>query len=147
MPASAKPTQGKTRPKGAPGDGRPGSRPPQTRGRQPRPRTTAQGARAAARGELGRRAAEELLKLRPLLKDVGSALVGRLDGERAGLARALNGGGLPGEPPVLPKASVLAAMLADLQTLKLKPKKGRVKDLRRIEALLDSLSARLPPGA
>jgi hypothetical protein len=38
-------------------------------------------------------------------------------------------------------------MLADIKALKVKPKKGRVKDLGRIETLLESLSARIPPGA
>lgn len=106
-----------------------------------------QGVKSSARGDLGRQASVELLKLRPILKDVGSALLDRLDGELAGLSHSLNGRGMPGETPVLPKASVLSAILADIKALKLKPKKGRVKDLKRIEALLESLSARIPPGA
>jgi len=105
------------------------------------------GIKKPSRQELGRQASQELLKLRPILKDVESTLLDRLDGELAGLARSLDGGGMPGETPVLPQAPVLTAMLADIKTLKVKPKKGRVKDLRRIEALLESLSARIPPGA
>jgi hypothetical protein len=38
-------------------------------------------------------------------------------------------------------------MLAEITALRVKPKKGRVKDLRRIEAMLESLGARIPPGA
>ena len=105
------------------------------------------GIKKPSRQVLGRQASQELLKLRPILRDVESALMGRLDGELAGLARSLDGGGMPGETPVLPQAPVLTAMLADIKALKVKPKKGRVKDLRRIEALLESLSARIPPGA
>jgi hypothetical protein len=88
-----------------------------------------------------------MAKLRPILKDIGSALVDRLDGELAGLARSLDGEDLHGERPVLPQPLVLIAMLADIKALKVKPKKGRVKDLGRIETLLESLSARIPPGA
>jgi len=48
---------------------------------------------------------------------------------------------------VLPHTPALSTMLADIQTLKVKPKKGRLKDLGRIEALLESLSGRIPPDA
>jgi len=84
------------------------------------------------------------VKLRPILKESGTALLDRLDGELAGLSRWLMGEGLSGDRPILPRAPVLFDMLADIQTLKVKPKKGRVKDLARIEALVESLSARIP---
>ena len=105
------------------------------------------GAKKPSRQELSRQASQELAKLRPILKEVGAALVDRLDGELAGLALSLRGEGLHGERPVLPQLPILIAMLADIKALKLKPKKGRVKDLGRIEILLESLSARIPPGA
>lgn len=101
------------------------------------------GVQGSNRQELGRKVAQELLKFRPILKDVGTALLDRLDGDLAGLALWLNGEGLLGDPHVLPSPSVLSAMLADISGLKVKPKKGRVKDLRRIEALLELLSARM----
>ena len=100
-----------------------------------------------SRQALSRQASQEMAKLRPILKDIGNALVDRLDGELAGLARSLGGEDLHGERPVLPQPPVLIAMLADIKALKVKPKKGRVKDLGRIETLLESLSARIPPGA
>jgi hypothetical protein len=84
------------------------------------------------------------VKLRPILKDSGTALLDRLDGELVGLSRWLAGEGLSGERPTLPRTTVLSDMLIDIQTLKVKPKKGRVKDLARIEALVESLSARIP---
>jgi hypothetical protein len=104
------------------------------------------GAKQPSRQELGRQVSLELAKLRPILKDVGSALMDRLDGELAGLALSLYGEGLHGERPVLPQLPVLIAMLGDVKALKVKPKKGRVKDLGRIESLLESLAARMPPG-
>ena len=100
-----------------------------------------------SRQALSRQASQEMAKLRPILKDIGSALVDRLDGELAGLARSLGGEDLHGARPVLPQPPVLIAMLADIKALKVKPKKGRVKDLGRIETLLESLSARIPSGA
>ncbi len=100
----------------------------------------------AARQKIGRAVAEELLKLRPVLKEIGTTLLDRLEGELAGLALSLDGGeGLAGETPTLPRSAVLSKMLADIQALKVKPRKGRVKDLRRLEALMESLTARIPP--
>ncbi len=103
-------------------------------------------AQKASRQELGRQVAQEVLKLRPILKEVGAALLDRLDGELAGLTLALDGQDVAGEAPVLPRSSVLLSMFADIKALKVKPKKGRVKDLRRIEALLKSLTAHIPPA-
>ena len=100
-----------------------------------------------SRQALSRQASQEMAKLRPILKDIGSALLDRLDGELAGLARSLGSEDLHGERPVLPQPPVLIAMLADIKALKVKTKKGRVKDLGRIETLLESLFARIPPGA
>ena len=96
--------------------------------------------------KLGRELAQELRKLRPILKDIGTAVLDRLDGELAGLALALDGEALH-ETPRLPDPPVLAAMLGDVRKVKVKPKKGRVKDLSRIESLLDLLNARMPTGA
>jgi hypothetical protein len=100
-----------------------------------------------SRQALSRQASQEMAKLRPILKDIGGALLDRLDGELAGLARSLGGEDLHGERPALPQPPVLIAMLADIKALKVKPKKGRVKDLGRLETLLESLFARMPPGA
>jgi hypothetical protein len=70
-----------------------------------------------------------------------------LDGELAILSRGLAGEGLSDEPPSLPRVPILSGMLADVQTLNVKPKKGRLKDLRRVEVLLESLIRRMPPEA
>lgn len=104
------------------------------------------GFQGSSRQELGREVAQELLKVRPILKDAGTALLDRLEGELVGLALRLKGEGLHGDPHVLPAPSVLSAMLGDIGGLKVRPKKGRVKDMRRIESLLESLSARMSSG-
>jgi len=103
--------------------------------------------KSPTRPELAQQVARELAKLRPVLRNIGTALLDRLDGELVGLAHSLSGEGVSGDRPVLPHTPALSAMLADIQTLKLKPKKGRLKDLGRIEALLESLSGRIPPDA
>jgi hypothetical protein len=108
---------------------------------------TLKAVQAPSRREVGRQLSRELLKLRPVLRDVGSALLDRLDGELVGLAAALAGESQHGELPALPEAAALSEMLAGIRTLKVKPKKGRVKDLGRIEALLEALNARMPPSA
>ncbi len=117
-------------------------------GKGPKPaKKAAKKAPKVSREELGRRAASEVLKLRALLKEVGSAVLDRLDGEAGALGLFLRGDALPGETPVLPSARVLNAMLACFATLKVKPKKGRVKDLDRIEGLMKQLAGKMPPGA
>ena len=74
-----------------------------------------EGAQGFRRHELGELAAAELSKVRSLLKEVGSGVVDRLDGEAASLALFLDGESLPGEKPVLPSAGTLKAMLAGLR--------------------------------
>jgi hypothetical protein len=102
---------------------------------------------AGTRERLGRQISLELLKLRPVVKEVGTTLLDRLDGDLAGLALALSGEKLHGESSPLPRPPVLSAMLANIKAVKVKPKKGRVKDLWRIEALLESLLAQMPSEA
>lgn len=99
-----------------------------------------------SRQELGRQVAVELSKVRSVLKEVGSGVVDRLDGEAASLALFLDGDSLPGEKALLPSARTLTAMAAAFGGLKVKPKKGRVKDLARIELLLMVLASKMPPG-
>jgi len=99
-----------------------------------------------SRQEQGRQVAVELSKVRSVLKEVASGVVDRLDGEAASLALFLDGDSLPGEKALLPSARTLKAMLVGFGGLKVKPKKGRVKDLARIELLLMVLASKMPPG-
>ena len=107
--------------------------------------TTGRGSESSSRQALRQEVVQEVLKLRSLLKEVGTNCLDRLDGEMAGLALSLAGESLPGDPPVLPNPSVLKSMLADIRALKVRPKKGRAKDVRRIEALLELLNDQMPP--
>lgn len=100
----------------------------------------------AHRESMAAELALELNRVRSALRESSEQLVARLDGELAALGLYLNGQGVPEEKPLLPPARVLSQMLAETKALKVKPKKGRVKDLGRMEALLDSLAAKMPPG-
>lgn len=111
------------------------------------PEKKGKAADAGARQRLGRQVSLELLKLRPVVREVGTAFLDRLDGDLAGLALSLGGENLHGESPALPRPPILSAMLANIRAVKVKPRKGRVKDLRRIEALLESLRAQMPSEA
>ncbi len=118
-----------------------------TRAKAPKGKAPAKKAPKVSRPDLGRQVAVELSKLRAVLKEVGSGVVDRLDGEAGSLALFLEGNSLPGEKPLLPSARTLKAMLAAFGGLKVKPKKGRVKDLARIELLLVALACKMPPVA
>ena len=52
----------------------------------------------------------------------------------------------PQEPAQLP-ARVMKELLACFRDLAIKPKKGRAKDLKRIEALIEQLAAAFAPPA
>jgi hypothetical protein len=49
------------------------------------------------------------------------------------------------EHPVLPSRKTVDRMLEAIQGLKVKPKKGRGKDLQRLQDLLEALWIQLPP--
>jgi hypothetical protein len=103
------------------------------------------GSRKAARIAMKDQVSEELLRLRPLLREVGTAVLERLDGEMAAMAQFFDGDPVAGERPVLPTAEALKGMLGRIRGLKVKPKKGRVKDLARFESMLRDLSESMPP--
>ncbi len=136
-------------------ESKPGSRPAPGRKKAaapaPKGKTKAAGAESAAadgrRRKLGLTVAEELQATRGLLRETGEAALVRLDAELAAMASYLRGEELEGERPRLPSPRTLAAMVEACRALKVKPKKGRVKDLARIEALLKALSAMMPPEA
>jgi hypothetical protein len=136
---STKNTKGKTHRKASAANPKKAKNTPKVKSREKGKSTD-----APARHRLGRQISLELLKLRPVVKEAGTTLLARLDGDLAGLALALGGEKLHGESPARPRPSVLAAMLANIRAVKVKPKKGRVKDLWRIEALLESLLAQMP---
>lgn len=63
----------------------------------------------------------------------------RLTAQLAEASRRLAGNGGPDAPPRAISAKVTGTMLATMRKLRLKPKKGRLKDLARIERTIDKL--------
>jgi len=96
--------------------------------------------------ELAAELSVELANVRSLLKESSENLMTRLDGQLVGLMQYLNGKGVAEEKPLLPPPGALSEMIARAKAIKVKPHKGRVKDLGRIEDLLDCLAAGMPPG-
>ncbi len=88
--------------------------------------------------------AAEVERARLLVREVGEAVLARLEGRAAVLHQALTGEGLP-EAPALPRAERLRHLRQAAAGLKVKPAKGRVKDLARLEALFDALEEVLSP--
>ncbi|MEW6756808.1 MAG: hypothetical protein AB1347_01185 [Acidobacteriota bacterium] len=89
--------------------------------------------------------AGDVAQLRLLLKDVSDSVFSRLDAEAAAVLTALDEAAVPGDAPALPSAERIRVLRAAVADLKVKPRKGRVKDLGRLEAVLEVLTARLLP--
>jgi len=88
--------------------------------------------------------AREVERARSLVREVGEAVCARLEGRAAALVQVLTGEGLP-EAPVLPPAERLKRLRRIAAGLRVKPPKGRVKDLARLESLLEVLEEALLP--
>jgi hypothetical protein len=88
--------------------------------------------------------ARDVERARSLVREVGEAVCARLEGRAAALVQVLTGEGLQ-EAPVLPPAERLKRLRRAAAGLKVKPPKGRVKDLARLEALFEVLEEALLP--
>jgi hypothetical protein len=92
------------------------------------------------REEMQQDLARELAQVRANITASAQALATRLDAEVASVLCAFDGHGIPGEPERLPTARVQTVMLKAIRSLRVKPEKGRLKDLARMGALADLLS-------
>ena len=109
-------------------------------------RSAAKTAEWALRRERAAGLAMEMERIRSLVREVGDAVTGRLEAEAAALVGRLGAAPVPeGQKPGLPSLRVLDRMADALGALKVKPPKGRIKDLVRLEALLATLAKGLPP--
>lgn len=88
----------------------------------------------------------ELSQLREHLAVTSQAVQRRVDAEIAGVLGAFDGQGIPGEPEKLPPARVQAMMVMALKDLRIKPEKGRLKDLGRIAEVAALLTKFMPQG-
>ena len=110
-------------------------------GKGPREEAAPGGGRPSPAADL----AGEVAQLRLLLQEVSEAVFSRLDAEAAAVLTALDEKAVPGDAPALPPAERIRALRDVVADLKVKPRKGRVKDLGRIEEVLKVLAARLLP--
>lgn len=69
----------------------------------------------------------------------------RMQGQFAEVLTHLQGGAALDERPHVPSTKTAAAMLHAIRTAELKPRKGRAKDLVRLQELVAHLTEMLPP--
>lgn len=104
------------------------------------------GGKAGKRGEELRRAlAIELHTLRLQAQDAVNQYSLRINGRIAEILAAVEGEAAAGEKARRLPAKAAAAVLAELRLVKVKPHKGRAKDLVRIQELVEALAFLLPP--
>jgi hypothetical protein len=102
------------------------------------------GARIGRRVILARQLMAEIEGLQPVLQELVQQYELRMTAQLAEILRTLNGEA--GRLPRFPAARTSAAMLRALRTTDLKPRKGRAKDLVRLQELVAELTEMLPPG-
>jgi hypothetical protein len=87
------------------------------------------------------------LALRSNLDEILEQVKLKLGSQITHLVSALETEARAGEGAVRPSLKVARAMARQLREIRLKPKKGRVKDLVRAHDLLENLVELLPPQA
>ncbi|GEM_PF-2143730 len=91
------------------------------------------------RRTMAERLSRELEGVRSLLREALEQYDMRLNSRLASLQSVMRGEANVDEGRLLPSAKRMTSMLEDIRKLKVKPKKGRAKDLLRLEELVDSL--------
>jgi hypothetical protein len=97
----------------------------------------------ARRDDLARQLVQELGGLRTTCREIVQAYELRVGAQIAALVDALSNQAAPEEQTRPPDAKRLTAALASVRGLKLKPKKGRAKDLAHLQQLAEKLTAAL----
>lgn len=123
------------------------TKPKRTRNKKP-PRSSASGNGAGARHKKKRdltaqELALELRELRANLDELTEQFRLRLGGQLVEVQRAVEGVGVASTTKRLP-GKTIETMLSAVRQQKIKPRKGRAKDLVKLQKLLASLSALLP---
>lgn len=86
-----------------------------------------------------------LLSLRGTLKEIQEQYSVRTNGLLVQMMQIADPPADSRERPALPSRKAMEQMLETIKTLKVKPKKGRGKDLQRIQDLLEALWIQFPP--
>ena len=96
------------------------------------------------RDEVAEELLRELKELRTNLDELTEHFKLRIAGELAEITQAIEGKAIQAKPKRLP-VKVTAAMLKAVQEQAVKPRKGRAKDLAKLQNLVRTLAALLPP--
>lgn len=86
-----------------------------------------------------------LLALRGILKEIQEQYSVRTNGLLVQMMQLVDPPADAKEQPALPSRKTMEQMLGEIKALKVKPKKGRGKDLQRIQDLLEALWIQFPP--
>ncbi len=92
------------------------------------------------REELAREVVVEIHALRAALDEMLQSFGARVHGELAAAARRLEEAGSGRSDAPLPSTKALGVLLHDLRAVKVKPRKGRPKDLTRISRAAEELA-------
>ena len=87
-----------------------------------------------------RQLARDIHELRSAARRIADLVAARVDGRLAGMERALAGRGHGGRFAAVPSRDILDAVERALRAVKVKPEKGRVKDLVRLRRFCDALA-------
>jgi hypothetical protein len=87
-------------------------------------------------------AKEAIENLRPLLRQISNAFIAQIDSEIVALSEAVRNLSNPEADPKVARRQekILNEMQQFISELKLKPEKGRFKDLRRLRDVIDELN-------
>lgn len=91
----------------------------------------------AKNGELQAELSRELKHLRVVVREVGENFILRREGEVENLIASLSA------VPAAKLRTVASDLLRNLHNLKLKPEKGRLKDLKELDRLIGALTDRV----
>jgi hypothetical protein len=103
------------------------------------------GKRRGKRAELNDRAVQELLTLRSSLSEMLERYEVRTGGVLNELIAGIQGDASLDQKPRPLTVKTAEAMLRAINDTKIKPRKGRAKDFARLERLIESVAAMVPP--
>jgi len=90
-----------------------------------------------------RQLADELRSLRTQFHDITTRHQANLEAKLVSCINFLTAGSSDGWSQATKGKREIANMMEAIKTIKLKPKKGRLKDIRRIDELVEEISAKL----
>jgi len=102
-----------------------------------------QDTKESASDQLRYELAQEFKSLRSIFRDILSSYQANLEADMAACVNLLSTHNLDELPKSARHVKALRAMLHELQELNVKPRKGRLKDVRRVDEAVASIYAQL----